>query len=445
MSNSRATESDKPGFVSLRAVTVAEGSPVPDVGWNRAESLVTGGQNMVRNAWSHALLLGVVLTVAEGLAVAQEKVRDDVTSQISTLSLGQLILRDTFNDNKIASMWRFWSDDPNNCNVVEANARLEVRATSAAVDAFSGYVARAWRLDPHDDFSLKVNFHHDLVAYPRSWVSLGVSPDSQNPRGRRLNIDAQCVDRLKSFRYESSTDGFTDSSVAERSTDNGTLYVSYTAADDTLYLSMSGYGMEHAWGAFQGVVQEQWGGRPLFVWAGGGSNGMDIGAGRVYLDDLEVETGTVIEASLHAVYHFKGVADQHHFYTMSESEKEELLRNTGAWTYMGVAFYAFPEDSDPDCKPVYRFWSTRTGDHFYTMSQDEKNRLMNIWGWRYEGIAFYAYPANARPEWALPVYRFWASSLGTHLYTIDEAEKKNLISKSSDVWTFENIAWYGVK
>ncbi len=400
---------------------------------------------MVRNTLTHALVLSLVWTVAGGLASGAEKVRDDVASQISTLSLGQLILRDTFNDNKMASMWKKWADDVNNCWVTEVNGRLEVQAKAEARDAFSGYVAHAWRIDSSDDFSMKVKFHIDTLAYPRSWLSLGVTPDGDNPRNRRISIDAQCADRCKSFRYECKDGYITDTSVAERAVDEGTLYLSYSADSDTLYLSMSGYWADSAWGVFEGVVKGQWSGRPLYVWAGGGSNGLAITSGHVYLDDLEVESGTVVESSLAAVYHFKSLSNEKHFYTMSEAEKEDTLLNVGAWTYVGASFYAFPEDSDPDCKPVYRFWSKRTGGHFYTMSETEKDSLIGVWGWVYEGIAFYAYPSGSQPDWACPVYRFWSKKYGTHFYTANETEKNNMINKLSDEWVYEKVAWYAVK
>ena len=392
-----------------------------------------------------ALVLSVTWTVAGGPAVAAEKVRDDVASQISTLSLGQLILRDTFNDNKMASMWRKWADDVNNCWVTEVNNRLEVQATADAAEAFSGYVAHAWRIDPANDFTMKVEFHVDTMDYPRSWVSLGVTPDGDKPRNRRVSIDAQCVNRCKSYRYECKAGLSIDTSVTERSADDGVLYVSYNAASDTLYLSMSGYGEENAWGIFEGILKGEWAGQPLYVFAGGGSDGDTLSTGHVYLDNLEVETGTVIEASLSPVYHFKATTatGENHFYTMSDTEKEKVLKKGGS-TYVGVAFYAFPDDSDPVCKPVYRFYSKKTGSHFYTMNEDEKNGLMGVWGWVYEGIAFYAYSIGSQPDWAGPVYRFWSATYGSHFYTTDEAEKNNMINKLSNVWTYENIAWYAI-
>ena len=401
---------------------------------------------MVRNILIHSILVGVVWTSAGGLAGAQDKVREDVSSQVSTLSLGQLILRDTFSDDKVGSMWRVWADDVNNCWVTETNGRLELRAKRAASDVFSGYIANAWRLDPRDDFSMKVDFHFDLKAMEKGWVSLGIAPSSHNPRVRRIDIDARCANLGKSFKYEGIDSSSMDSSYGERFTDDGSLFVSYSAAEDTLYVSMGGYGPENAWGVFPGWLQGLWAGEPVSVCVGGGSDGLEISSGHAYIDNLMVESGTIVEASLQEVYHFKSSEGVRHFYTMSKTEKEELLKDSSrTWVYDGPVFYAFPDDSDPDCKPVYRFWSNRMGSHFYTMSEAEKDQLIDVWGWVYEGVAFYAYPAGSQPDWARPVYRFWSQTYGSHFYTIDEAEKSNLINKSSNVWAYEGIAWYAIR
>jgi hypothetical protein len=404
--------------------------------------LKQGKKNMVRNAAMHVLILCAAWVVASTSAVAQEEVRDDVVPQISTLSLGQLILRDTFDDNKTASIWDVWASDSSTCWVTEVNSRLEVRATSAAEDASAGYVGNAWRLDPRGDFTMKVNFHMDILSSSRGWVYLGVTADSQAPRDRCVGIYAQSVNLWKSLRCENKNGYAIESTSADRASNEGTLYVSYDASDDVIYLSMVGYGVDHAAAAYQGVLQEAWGGQPVYVFVGGGSDGLNIPSGSAYLDGVEVDSGIVIESSLQKVYHFKSVVGENHFYTMSEGEKEKLLtKYTDSWKYIGVAFYAFPENSDASCKAVYRFWNSTLKTHFFTASVTEKTRIQGTKGWTYEGIAFYAYPANTSLDGTHPVYRFWSPTHGSHFYTIDETEKANLVKNSSSVWTYEGVAW----
>jgi hypothetical protein len=59
-----------------------------------------------------------------------------------------------------------------------------------------------------------------------------------------------------------------------------------------------------------------------------------------------------------------------------------------------VAFYAYPQWRQPDdARPVHRFWNLADDSHFYTISEDEANWLKDHYShvFAYEGIAFYAY------------------------------------------------------
>jgi hypothetical protein len=95
------------------------------------------------------------------------------------------------------------------------------------------------------------------------------------------------------------------------------------------------------------------------------------------------------------VYRFWSDTIDAYFYTISEKEKVKLeTQYSRDWTYECVAFYAFPEGRQPvDAVPVHRFWSGTAGYHFYTISEAEKDDLMkNHAGvWVYEGVAWYAH------------------------------------------------------
>jgi hypothetical protein len=99
---------------------------------------------------------------------------------------------------------------------------------------------------------------------------------------------------------------------------------------------------------------------------------------------------------------------------------------------------------DPELAPVYRFWSDKLGGHFYTISETEKDKLIRDYRdtWTFEGIAFYAYPPDRAPIGSKPVYRFWSNSTGRHFYSISEREKQKLVDEYARLWTFEGIAWY---
>ena len=84
-----------------------------------------------------------------------------------------------------------------------------------------------------------------------------------------------------------------------------------------------------------------------------------------------------------------------HFFTVNEYEAD-ILRTywTHAWIYEGVAFYAYPEGLRPaNTYPVHRFWSDLVSHHFFTMNEFEAQKIIAeySWAWTYEGIAWYAF------------------------------------------------------
>ena len=100
--------------------------------------------------------------------------------------------------------------------------------------------------------------------------------------------------------------------------------------------------------------------------------------------------------SARPVHRFWSPALLGHFYTMNEQEKQWLQTTyPDVWTYEGIAFYAYAAGEQPgNALPVYRFWSPVLNHHFYTISETEKQGLIANYSqvWTYEGIAWYAFP-----------------------------------------------------
>ncbi|OHB65643.1 MAG: hypothetical protein A2Y76_04445 [Planctomycetes bacterium RBG_13_60_9] len=146
------------------------------------------------------------------------------------------------------------------------------------------------------------------------------------------------------------------------------------------------------------------------------------------------------------VYRFWKPADNTHFYTIEESEKDKLIRDySHIYTFEGPAYYAYVKDQPPTgTLPVYRFWKASDNTHFYTIEEAEKQKLVDNYShiYTYEGPAFYAYAIGQHPIDTLPVYRFWKASDNTHFFTIKESEKDKLILLYSHMFTFENAVWY---
>jgi len=149
--------------------------------------------------------------------------------------------------------------------------------------------------------------------------------------------------------------------------------------------------------------------------------------------------------ALKPVYRFWSPTFSRHFYTAGEAERDKLINNySNVWTYEQVAYYALANSTDPDASPVYRFWSGALNSHFYTLSQTERDKLIRDYSniWTYEGTAFYAYTSDRHPIGTSITYRFWSGRLGSHFFTTSLPEVEKLFSLWSHVWAFEGIAWY---
>jgi len=101
------------------------------------------------------------------------------------------------------------------------------------------------------------------------------------------------------------------------------------------------------------------------------------------------------DPGLAPVYRFWSDKLTTHFYTINEAEKDRLIREfSQVWTFEGVAFYAYPPDrAVAASKPVYHFWSEKYNRHFYTISETEKQGLIkqssNVW--TLQGVSWYAF------------------------------------------------------
>jgi len=144
------------------------------------------------------------------------------------------------------------------------------------------------------------------------------------------------------------------------------------------------------------------------------------------------------------VYRFYNTKTGAHFFTIDEYEKNVILSNYLWFVYEGIAWRAYPEDVHPDTsRPIYRFYNTCTGSHFFTIDENEKNTILaNYDCFNNEGIAFYAYTVNMEiPADTTAVYRFYNNDTGAHFFTTDNAEK-DTIELNYPWFRYEGVAWY---
>ena len=93
----------------------------------------------------------------------------------------------------------------------------------------------------------------------------------------------------------------------------------------------------------------------------------------------------------------------------------------------------------PDLVPIYRFFNTVAGGHFFTASETERNFVLNnLPQFLDEGIGFYAYGADA--NLGADVFRFFNTVAGGHFFTTSQVER-DLVLNNLPQFTFEGIGF----
>jgi|GEM_PF-6064590 len=127
-----------------------------------------------------------------------------------------------------------------------------------------------------------------------------------------------------------------------------------------------------------------------------------------------------------------------HFYTI---DYNELGSGKWGWNYEKTLCMVYKPNVIDNGKTValYRLWNPNTTDHFYTTDYNEADTAVKYYGYKYEGIACNVYsPDSPQPANTIPVYRYWNSGSGDHFYTIDYNE----LGSGKWGWNYEKIAFY---
>jgi Protein of unknown function (DUF1566)/Repeat of unknown function (DUF5648) len=142
-----------------------------------------------------------------------------------------------------------------------------------------------------------------------------------------------------------------------------------------------------------------------------------------------------------AAYRFYNRSSGAHFYTVSEAERDNVIaRLSPPFSYEGPAF-SVASAYTPGLIPVHRFYNTRTGVHFYTISEAERAHVVaNLPFYTYEGVAYHA--SEVAGTGLIPFYRFFVPSKGFHFYTASEEEKNSVIANLGAVYRYEGIGYH---
>ena len=109
-------------------------------------------------------------------------------------------------------------------------------------------------------------------------------------------------------------------------------------------------------------------------------------------------------------------------YVKQKSESREL-----AYSYEAEKYQVLSDDVDvltgeeiEGVEPIYRFFNTGTGAHLYTMNEDEKDYVIdNLSNYNFEGIKYYAFEIEPENVETIPVYRMLNTQSGAHLFSSD--------------------------
>ncbi|AOW11978.1 hypothetical protein LPB072_02990 [Hydrogenophaga crassostreae] len=141
------------------------------------------------------------------------------------------------------------------------------------------------------------------------------------------------------------------------------------------------------------------------------------------------------------VYRFSNSSTGAHFFTTSVSERDNVANTLSPpYSLEGEAFSVASAYS-PGLSPVHRFFNTQNGVHFYTISETERaNVVANFPQFSYEGVAYYA--SQVAGAGLIPFYRFYVPSKGFHFYTASEAERNSIVATLSAVYSYEGVGYY---
>ncbi|KAF9568682.1 hypothetical protein CPC08DRAFT_795010 [Agrocybe pediades] len=129
------------------------------------------------------------------------------------------------------------------------------------------------------------------------------------------------------------------------------------------------------------------------------------------------------------------------FYTVSVDEKNNAIAKLG-YNDEGVAGYLWPNTVAQQKKtiPLYRVYNGQAGvhNHFYTTSPVERDADINNLGYANEGTAGYVY--NDTLCGGLPLYRLWSARAQNEFYTMDANEVNNVVTNDPDRYVLEKVA-----
>ncbi|MCQ2231038.1 MAG: hypothetical protein MJZ30_04205 [Paludibacteraceae bacterium] len=134
------------------------------------------------------------------------------------------------------------------------------------------------------------------------------------------------------------------------------------------------------------------------------------------------------------ITNLNGYTINKHFYTTSFEELYKYSDNRFVESSMGFIL----DHQEAGTKPLYRFFNSKTFDHFYTANYDEYKKLRETsQSYKYEGIVGYVFSSKQRGY--NEVYRLYNGKTGEHFYTTSRDEVNRCEAKG---FKYERIEFY---
>jgi hypothetical protein len=123
---------------------------------------------------------------------------------------------------------------------------------------------------------------------------MGITLEKAGDPDNYVSLSAGTNTNQPYFFYEKLVDGSPVTAQQARASADGTLYVSYDASLDQLYVSSTGYGSANAWQTVSGLLQGQWASESLALYIGGGTERSLILPGQAYLDNFVIDQAALL-------------------------------------------------------------------------------------------------------------------------------------------------------
>jgi hypothetical protein len=156
-------------------------------------------------------------------------------------------------------------------------------------------------------------------------------------------------------------------------------------------------------------------------------------------EGCEANIYTGQQANMVPIYRYWNGSVVDNFYTI---DRNDTGYGAYGYSYIGVTGYVYPPASHPTGSiPLYRYWNATGTDHFYTTVRNDAG--YSYYGYGFERVEGYLLPppANHCNYSTTPLWRYWSSRVTDHFYTTlrndsgYEAYSYGLEKCEARVWT----------